>query len=308
MTEIDRRTYLGGPDVAAIVGVSPYSAPIDVYRFHVGLDEAPVQTDRMALGLRLEQAIAETYTDQTGRKVRRVGFVRHPIHAFLGGHPDRLVVGEPGVLEAKAAATTAGYTDDEPPPHVKVQGTWYCGLTRREWCDVALLAHMGVRVLRVPFEPDLYAALEEAAIRFWREHILAGVEPLPDGSESYRRHLAEKYPRSEEVELVATPEQALLIDELREAEGAKANADRHVDELENRIREAMGSAAVLVSEAGRITWRTEAPRPRWQQIAQAIAEAHGVDLPAQVAADKAGRDGPRVIRKSWTKAEARAAA
>ena len=304
----DRRTYLGGPAVAAIVGVSPYLAPIDVWRFARGLDEGPDVTERMRLGLLLEQAIADAYSADTGRKVRRVGFVGHKSHAFLGGHPDRLILGEPGILEAKAAVTRRGYSDEEVPPHVAVQCQWYMGLTGRQWTDVALLASMGLTIIRVEFDPELYAALEEAAIRFWLDHVLAGVEPPPDGTEAYRRHLREKYPRSAEVELVATPEQQILLDELRAADLALKDAKRHADELENRVIAAMGEAAVLLAPGMKFTYRTEKARVRWQQVAQAIAvewqPLMAASLIAEYAAkDTEGRDGPRVPRKSWSREE-----
>lgn len=297
----ERRTYLGGPAVAAIVGVSPYQAPIDVYRFAVGLDDGPEVNDRMRLGLILEQAIADAYCEQTGRQVRRIGLVRHKRIPFLGGHPDRVIVGEPGLLEMKAAATLRGYTDSEVPAHVRVQVTWYMGLTGRQWCDVAVLAGMQVRPVRVDFDPELYDALEQAAVRFWQEHILPMVEPEPDGTDAYRRHLAEKFPHHVDLELVATPEQALLVEELHAAEQARVAAEVHEKEVENRIRAAMGDAAVLIAPSGRITNRQQAPATRWKEVAEAMANDLMVDPTPFIQRDKAGREGPRVLRRSWPK-------
>lgn len=308
MNDRDRRTYLGGPSVAAIVGVSPYLAPIDVWRFSRGLDDGPEVTERMRLGTLLEQAISDAYCEQTGRKVRRIGYVGHKTHEFLGGHPDRMVVGEPGILEAKAAVTRRGYSEDEVPPHVRVQCQWYMGLTGRQWTDVVLLANLSILPVRVDFDAELYQALEEAAVRFWIDHVLAGVEPPPDSTESYRRHLAEKFPHSTDVELIATPEQALLIEELHLADVAEKGAKRHVDELENRIRAAMGEAAVLISSDGRITYRTEKPRVRWQNVAEAIAADTGAAIADYAARDTEGRDGPRVLRKNFPKREEEGAA
>lgn len=303
MTDEERRTYIGGPAVAAIVGVSPYQSPIQVWRFARGLDDGPEQTERMRLGLILEQAIADAYTEQSGRKVRKVGLVRHKTYPFLGGHPDRLVVGEPGILEAKAAVTTAGYGEENVPPHVRVQCQWYMGLTGRQWADVALLAHLGLTIVRVEHDPELWNALVEAAIRFWTDHVLAGVEPPPDGTEAYRRHLAERFPRSSEVQLIATPEQALLVEELRSATSAEVAAKKHLDEIENRIRKVMDDAAELISPDGRITYRNEKPRVRWQEVAQAIANDAEVDVTEYAARDTEGRDGPRVLRKHFAKSE-----
>lgn len=295
----ERRTYLGGPAIAAVVGVSPYQSPIDVYRFAVGLDDGHEQTDRMRLGLILEQAIADAYSEQTGRQVRRVGLVRNKRLPFLGGHPDRLIVGEPGLLEMKAAATMRGYGDADVPAHVRVQVTWYMGLTGRQWCDVALLSGMRLRPIRVDFDLELYEALVLAGVRFWHDHIEAGAEPEPDGSEAYRRHLSEKFPHSLAEELVATPEQALLVDELHAAELARVAAETHEREMENRVRAAIGNADVLIAPGGRITWRQQAPSTRWKEVAEAMANELMIDLTPHIVADKAGRDGPRVLRKSW---------
>lgn len=297
----ERRTYLGGPAVAAIVGVSPYLAPIDVYRFATGLDDGPTVNDRMRLGLILEDAIAAAYCEQTGRQVRRIGLVRHKRIPFLGGHPDRLIVGEPGILEMKAAATLRGYSESEVPAHVRVQVTWYMGLTGRSWCDVAVLAGMQLRPVRVDFDAELYDALEQAAVRFWNDHIAAGVEPEPDGSEAYRRHLSERFPKHVEMELVATPEQALLVDELRAAELARVAAEVHEREVENRVRTAMGEAAVLIAPGGRIAWRQQAPATRWKEVCTEICNDLMVDPTPFIEQDKAGREGPRVLRKTWPK-------
>lgn len=301
----ERRTYLGGPDVAAIVGLSPFAAPIDVWRYKVGDDEGLVQTQRMRLGLLLEQAISDAYCEQTGHSVRRVGLVRHKQYPYLGGHPDRLIVGEPGILEAKASARNYG---DEVPPHVQVQVQWYMGLTGRAWCDVALLANMGLRIERIDADPELYGHLVTVAVAWWKQHVEAGVEPPVDGTDSYRRHLAQKFPRSVDIEMVATAEQALMVEELRVAEVAKAAAESHVDTLKNRIREVMGEAAVLVAPAGKITNKTEAPRVGWKDVAEAIATDTGKDVAEYAERDKAGRDGPRVFRASFPKVQEEKAA
>jgi len=312
----DRRTYLGATDIAAIVGVSPWRAAIDVWREKTGLAGDVEMNERMAWGQRLEDAICDGYTAETGRRLARRAGVAHKWHPFIIGHPDRLVVGEPGVFEAKSAMTRRGYGEagtDAVPPHVRVQVTVYMGLTGRDWCDVALLTSTSrLDIYRVDYDRELYDALIEAAARFWQENVVAGVEPEPDGSESYRRHLAEKFPHSQDIELIATAEQSLLVDELRAAGEAKAAAEVHEREVENRIRALMAEASVLVAPGGRITYRTEKARVHWQDVAGAIAAEYEPLRASAVVAefsakDTEGRDGPRVLRKSWPKAAEEAA-
>lgn len=296
MDEAQRRDYLGATDVAAILGLSPYRAPIDIWRAKKGLDDGQEQTERMRLGQLLEQAIADAYSESTGRALRRTGIVRHKEFPFLAGHPDRLVVGERGVFEAKAAASARGYSENDVPPHVRVQAVWYCGLTEREWCDVALLAGMGLRVVRIDYDEGLYRDMVQAAVEWWQRHIVGDIEPEPDGSEGYRRHLAEKYPRDLGLELVATPEQQLLADELRDALAAERAAKERKQGLQNRIAAAMGDASSLIGDGWRVTWKVEAGKPHWKDIATAAGATE--DLIAEHTPE-----GTRTFRSWFAKTE-----
>lgn len=291
-----RKSYLGGTDVAAILGLSPYRAPIDVWREKTGLSEGVEQTERMRLGQLLEDVIADAYTEQTGRKVRRTSLVRHPEFDFLGGNPDRLVVGERGVFEAKASASTRGYGEDDVPPHVRVQVVWYCGLTERDWADVVLLAGMGLRIIRVPHDGALFRDMSQFAVEWWQRHVVNGEEPAPDGTESYRRHLAEKYPLDMGMEIVATPEQSLLADELRDAIAAEKAAKERKQGLQNRLAAAMGEASVLIGDGWRVTWKTDAGRPAWKDIAVAAGAS-----PELIAAHTS--EGTRTFRSYFAKQE-----
>jgi putative phage-type endonuclease len=263
----ERRSYLGATDAAAVLGLSPYRAPIDVWLEKRGESDGVQPTQRMRLGQLLEAAIADAYAEETGRTLRRVGTVRHKRYPFLAGHPDRLVVGEPGVFEAKASASTRGYSDDDVPPHVRVQAIWYTGLTNRLWCDVGLLAGMGLRIVRVEHDAALYTDLVDAAVEWWQCHIAGGEEPAPDGTESYRRHLTAKFPLDSGTELVATPEQQLLADELYTATADVKAAEQRKTAIENRLRAAMGDATTLIGPGFRCTWKQQAGRVGWKDVA-----------------------------------------
>jgi len=263
----DRSTYLGATDIAAVLGLSPYRAPIDVWHEKRGTGPPAEQTPRMRLGQLLEAAVAEAYAEQTGRRLRRVGIIRHPRYPYLAGHPDRLVIGERGVLEVKTSASTAGYDAGDVPPQVRVQAVWYCGLTRREWCDVALLARQEVRVARVEADPELFESLTDAAVEWHARHIVDGAEPEPDGSDGYRAHLAAKYPSSNGAELVATPELSIAAFELHDAAGMAAGYKRAADTIKARLMAAMGEAETLIGPGWRATWREQAGRTDWRRVA-----------------------------------------
>lgn len=303
LTDEERRSGLGGTDIAAWVGVSTYRAPIDVYLEKRG--EAPPQEPswRMRMGQLLEDAIADAYAESTGRKLARVGTVWHKRHPFLYVHCDRRVVGEPGLVECKATSHPGQYADG-PPPAVRVQAQWQMALTGRLWVDVVVLSGpSGIDPHRVERDQALIDDLVAAGVQAWEQHVVPGTPPEVDGTEAYRRYLASRYPRALVDERVATAEQVLLIDELRAATDAAKAAEQHKDLVENRLREAIGDAGRLLAPQATVTLREQAPSVSWKAVAERLADRHAEDLDALRAEDTEGKAGTRVMRVSWKKEE-----
>lgn len=256
----DRTTYIGGSDVGAIIGVSPYATPIEVYLEKRGERTVEVN-DAMRMGSLLEDAVVQLYEQQQGvRTVRRNRPYIHPDHPFLQGHVDRLVVGEPGLMDAKVTLYGPGYGEpgtDQVPPHIACQMQWYMGLSGRRWADVAVLRDMRLSVYRVEHDPELYAALVSEAVGFW-DRVQTGTPPDVDGTDAYRAYISERFPKDDGTEMVATPELAVLVEELAAAQAATKAAKAHEELVKNRIREVMGEASVLLAPAGKVTWKMQA--------------------------------------------------
>ncbi|SDX70460.1 putative phage-type endonuclease [Allochromatium warmingii] len=101
-----RRRGIGGSDVAAIAGLSPWRTPLDVYLSKVR-DVEQSDSDVMRWGSILEAPIADEYARLTGNRIRRINRVlAHPEHCYILASLDRQIVGHPdgpGVLEIKTA-------------------------------------------------------------------------------------------------------------------------------------------------------------------------------------------------------------
>ena len=64
---LDRRQGIGGSDVAAIMGLSPWRTALDVYKDKltpINLEEEP--HDDLKRGIRAEKYILEEYAENTG--------------------------------------------------------------------------------------------------------------------------------------------------------------------------------------------------------------------------------------------------
>lgn len=249
LEDSERQQGLGGTDVSAIVGMSTYRAPIDVYLEKRGELAPQEQTWRMRLGQIFEDAIAQAYSEQTGRRLARMGVVFHKSYPFLYVHPDRKVIGEPGLVECKKTVGPAELT-----PAWTVQAQWQMALTGRLWVDVVVFNGHEPEALRVERDQDLIASLIEAAVGFWNDHILAGTPPPPDGTEAYRDYLARLHEPVEE-ERTATAEQVRLLDEYRAASEQRAAADGEMQRIRNLLADQMDTATKLLAPQGSVTYR-----------------------------------------------------
>jgi len=128
---------VGGSDIGAILGLSPYKGPLDVwFDKSCGLDPAQRQANivpgshqvsglpepsreagasddsdplHLRFGRHLEPFVAQEYERLTGFTTHEhPNTVRHPVHPHLFAHVDRLVsgVGEPVIDDAGAICTT----------------------------------------------------------------------------------------------------------------------------------------------------------------------------------------------------------
>ncbi len=251
LTQDERRQGLGATDVAAIVGVAQYRTPIETFLEKTGQAPPQEQTWRMRLGQLFEDAIADAYAESTGRKLARTGVAVHKRYPYLYAHPDRKVIGEPGLVEIKKTRWAFG---EEPPVGYRVQAQFQMALTGRLWCDIASFSGDDIAVHRVERDQELIDSLIEAAVAFWTDNVQAGIPPEVDGTDAYRRYLASRQEPVEE-ERTATAEQVLLIDELQ-ALGEQAKAiDARQSLIKNRLAEHMGSATRLVAPQASVTYR-----------------------------------------------------
>lgn len=232
--EVQRNTGLGGTDVAAIVGLSPYKKPWDVYADKRGLSEPFEQTERMRIGIAQQPTIVSLFEARTGRKVTWFDkTIRHPKVSFIIGTPDGLLEEDAG-FEAKTAgidqAWRWGVEQDDLPEEYLIQCQWYMLLTGRpRWSVAALIGGDRFVVHELAEDKDFQSMLYERAERFWVQHIEKGIQPEFDGAESIKSYLLRMFPRADgkivrdatPVEYEAMREYLSLNRELKQLETAK---------------------------------------------------------------------------------------
>lgn len=262
-----RRSYIGGSDVAALAGLSPWGTPMSVWVDKT--DDTPIVddlTDNQRWGLLLEPALVQAFTEDTGlHVVDQQHVVRHPDHPHHGATLDGRVVDSPNSLDPLGTVqikTTGDPEWDEIPDYYQVQVQWemWCSGAPRAWLAVL---HMGrarrFRIHEIERDDAAIGHLVRIVDRFWHDHVLTRTPPPVDGadttSDAIRRAWPDHTPDTS-VEIPADIAAAYLA--------AKETADTAAGELARitqQIQVAMGDAeTATVDGAPVFTWKTQTSR------------------------------------------------
>lgn len=278
-----RRTGVGSSEIAILAGLDPYRTPLDLYARKLGLDDFR-DTAPMRWGRRLEAAIAAEYEESQGVRLVSPGTMRHEKHPVVVATPDRIVF--PSILTAPAQrvleikTASARMADewgdpgtDEVPQRYVAQVAWEMAVTGLPTADLAvLIAGNDFRIYHLTRDEDLEAGLIELAERFWRDHVEPRRPPIETAPPaSVCDYLKRRYPRDSGAILDADPAlnetvQAYLLARQGRDEDAAA-----VEELEARIKTAIGDASGIRGAWGQITWKATKDRREidWEAIARA---------------------------------------
>lgn len=186
-----RTRGIGGSDVGAICGVSPFTSARQVYLNKTGQYPESMQpneaaAERMHFGHLLEPIVADEYSRRTGAKLINVGATLvHKDYPWALANVDRLIVdtdGRPiGVLECK---TTSEYMNDEWESGEILtsyiyQLNWYLWILGLDKGAFACLVGGNKFYHYEVFRNDelLNDVIIPAAKKFWFENVLALKEP-----------------------------------------------------------------------------------------------------------------------------------
>jgi putative phage-type endonuclease len=166
---MDRTIGIGGSDVAAICGISPWKTPLQVYLEKVGEAQPYPDNPAMAYGRMLEPVIRKWYESETGQTVELPEFMRHPKHSFLVAHLDGLTPEK--VIEIKTARSDSDWGEpgtDAVPVYYMTQVQHYMMLASRPVADIPVSFFGSMPVIyTVEADAEIQELLMEKSIKFW---------------------------------------------------------------------------------------------------------------------------------------------
>lgn len=271
----ERSTYLGGTDVAAILGLHKYKSPLEVFLQKTGQLPPKDSNIRMRMGVALEELGAEIYSEVTGLQLEPGRLLRHPEYPFLASNPDRLVVGEARGLEVKTCDFNTwhewgpgndeeklGVISDKVPNHVWFQSHHYEWLWGFPFWDVIVLnrSNADCKIYTLEYNDTASKLALPRLIEFWEniENFRAGrkyKEPEPTGLECDIEYLTGKCPTDNGESVRSDHEVDQIAATLRGIRGELKPLETDKKDIESRLKSFMGDASKLVTMEGDFTWK-----------------------------------------------------
>jgi len=183
-----RKAGIGGSDVAAIMGMSPWKTRHEVYLEKRGeIEEENIDDKEIIIfGNLLEDVVAGEYARRNKVKVeRRNDMIKHSKHEFMLANIDRKVVGVKKGLECKTGDkyTRGNWGEagtDQVPDYYHIQCGHYMNVLDYPVWDLAvLIGGNEYRDYTLERDKELSELMEESCITFW-EQVTKGVPPEID--------------------------------------------------------------------------------------------------------------------------------
>ncbi|MBY4798322.1 YqaJ viral recombinase family protein [Collinsella sp. AGMB00827] len=261
-----RRQGIGGSDVAAIMGLSPWSSPYRVWLDKTtGVSEDISGKSAVMWGNILEPVVGEHYKqNHPERTIRRVNAIARSIERPWAQASLDYEVKDPelgwGVLEIKTAGLrSADKWESGVPLFYQTQVAHYLSVTGRPFADVAvLIGGQDYREYRIMRDEEDIKAVNAAVDNFWNKAVKGGEEPDPAAVDN--SYIINAHPRATEdfLELGQTPD--VLAEYLAACDACKV-ADENKKRLSSELKLKMGDHRGIVSPAGKIAWiRTSSTR------------------------------------------------
>lgn len=266
-----RRTGIGGSDIAALVGLSKYTSPYELYLDKRGeLPDLP-RSDFLERAARWghlhEPLLAAEFARINGFRVRRIGLIRHESEPWRLANLDRQVAGCPDgpcLLEIKNRsawkADDWGLSGDPEgvPDSEALQTHWYLSVTGYRHAHVAVLINGNDdRYYRVNADDELAADVADMARMFW-QRVLDGSPPPVDGSEAVSELVAHLWTGREGAEkVIPAGEVAPLRAEVERLNGEIRTLESERDTAKNQLAVMLGDAEAAVWDGETLVTRKQ---------------------------------------------------
>ena len=175
--QLDRQTYIGSSDTAAILGISPWKTPLDVYLDKVQPRVEITDPDKLRVlnrGKRMEPYVIDLLAEETGLEIVRRGERYVDLeYDFLAAEIDAEAASGENIeiktVSPFKAKEWGEQQSDEIPVHYAAQAMHALMITGRKICIFGVLIGADdFRIYRIERDDVTIAAIRAKEIAFWK--------------------------------------------------------------------------------------------------------------------------------------------
>lgn len=255
---LNRNKFIGGSEIAAVMGQSRWCSPYKLWAIKTGKIPAPDLSNNEAvqIGSKLEQFVAELFAERTGKKIRRAPKVyQHSKYPFLVAHIDRLIVNSDELLEVKTcSAYKLEEWENKIPREYVLQVIFYLGITgkKRGWL-CCLIGGQKFDYKVIEFDEELFNLMVEKATKFWGM-VQNNIPPviLPEDGDT----LGEVYAEHTD-DMVESQELNDRVAYVQELKMHRDEINQEIKEIETELKATIADKAGLITDKYKVTWKTQ---------------------------------------------------
>ncbi len=256
------RYYIGGGNIAGILGLSPYRTPLQEYETILGIAEPPSQEKLRFLSRRkaLEPLALDFFTEETGIQIEHHNRrLVHPEYDFIRAELDA-ETSEGDTVEIKTVHPYAAHDwmDNDVPEYVRAQAMHGLMVSGRQHAYVlGLVGFDDLHISIINRDQRIIDMLKKTETAFWREHILPQAPPAPISIEDAKR----QWPNDSGATAIASTAIENLCIELAQYKAQIKDLEKRFEDGKLEIMLGMADASKLISyREGKVlaTWRANA--------------------------------------------------
>lgn len=302
-----RRTYIGGSDIGAIVGVSKWKTALDVFLEKTGQKvevSSPMRERIFKRGKRMEPVVLDMLAEEKGLQiVARNERYKDQEYPYMACEIDAEteIDGERVNIEIKtshpfAADQWGEEGTDEIDVSYAAQAMWGLMITGRSRTIFGvLIGSDNLLTYEIVRDEETIAGMRQRAREFWEQNVLVGIAPSPVNVPD----VLTLFGRVPAIRREATPEIAALVDELFRLRGEQRTAEQGEEEVKFKIGEyLLGKDAIVLNAKGQ-TKPGQAPKggPHELTLAGMTLLAVGLQTQQRLDGDKVKKEFPEVAAK-----------
>jgi putative phage-type endonuclease len=262
----ERKSYIGGSDAAAIIGLSKWKTPYEVWLEKIGQGVEKEETLPMKVGTLMESIVADLWASQYNKKIKKSNkTIFSKQYPFIGGNLDRLIVGEKSFLEVKTAGErfSKEWGEGKIPLAYLIQCLHYLYITQFDYCYLCVLIGNNELKSYQIYYKDYQKQIEQIIqkeVEFWQKYVLTKTPPpvIAEDSEILQQQFINQIkPQEQELDLTNDDDVQLLLENLESYKQDKKKLEEQISQIENQIKLKLGEYQVAKTSRYIIEWKVQ---------------------------------------------------